>query len=415
MIKKVPFLMFLGLLLNTPFFAQIQDCDGIRYVSDVFTTATKTTVQFGTNTNNVGTPINLKMDIYTPDGDTFGSRPLLIFAHGGSFITGVRGDMDAWCRQFAKKGYVTATIDYRLWPFFTLGFPDSLKIMDVVCKSIGDFKCAVRWFRENAAGPNAYKIDPNRILIGGYSAGAVAALHTAQLGTDDAIPAFIQTAIDANGGLEGTTGTPSNLAQSSDVRAVVSFSGGLYKKEWVDADDKPFISYHGQVDDVVNFIFGTAAGIMTLNGSGNLHPVATSVGVANYLKAVPTGNHSNLHFDAAFAAHRNEFYSNGCQFLLDEVLCNSVGVQDEISQFSEKSSLLAWPNPAADALEIQLPEAAENWSVEVADLLGRQVFSLKNQSGSLILHKKDIGAAGLFVVSASLPDGQRLTKRVVFE
>ena len=28
------------------------------------------------------------MDVYTPDGDTFTQRPLIIFAHGGVFIGG---------------------------------------------------------------------------------------------------------------------------------------------------------------------------------------------------------------------------------------------------------------------------------------------------------------------------------------
>lgn len=414
--RRLPVLTLVCLLFSATIFAQIQDCDGTRYVADVFTTATKTTVTFGSNKNSAGTTVNLKMDIYTPDGDAFTARPVLILAHGGSFINGARADMDAVCRQFAKKGYVTATIEYRLWPLFVLGIPDSLKIMDVVCKSIGDFKCAVRWFREEAAGANSYKIDPNRILLGGYSAGAVAAMHTAQLGTDDAVPAFLQAAIDANGGFEGNTGSPSNLTFSSDTRAVVSLSGGLYKKNWIDANDKPFISFHGVMDDVVFYHFGTAAGIMTLNGSGNLHPVAEAVGVPNYLKSVPNGNHSNLHLDAAFAAVRAEFYATGCQFLVDEVLCGAVGTDDEIDPFAEKNVLLAWPNPAADALEIQLPQAAENWSVVVFDMLGRPVFSAENQANSLIINRKEVGAAGLYVVVASLPNGgQRLTKRVVFE
>ena len=56
------------------------------------------------------------MDIYTPVGDNYTNRPLLIFAHGGSFIGGSKTNptMVDLCETFAKRGYVTASINYRL-------------------------------------------------------------------------------------------------------------------------------------------------------------------------------------------------------------------------------------------------------------------------------------------------------------
>ena len=58
---------------------------------------------------------NLVMDIYEPLGDVLTQRPAIVFAHSGGFITGDRNhdDMVAFCDSFARKGYVTATIDYR--------------------------------------------------------------------------------------------------------------------------------------------------------------------------------------------------------------------------------------------------------------------------------------------------------------
>ena len=45
------------------------------------------------------------MDVYTPDGDTFTQRPLIIFAHGGVFIGGDKNNfmMVELCEAFAKE------------------------------------------------------------------------------------------------------------------------------------------------------------------------------------------------------------------------------------------------------------------------------------------------------------------------
>ena len=57
-----------------------------------------------------------KMDIYMPSGDTEVNRPLIIFIHGGSYIGGDKSGPDCvdFCETFAKKGYVTASVNYRL-------------------------------------------------------------------------------------------------------------------------------------------------------------------------------------------------------------------------------------------------------------------------------------------------------------
>jgi acetyl esterase/lipase len=61
-------------------------------------------------------PVNLYMDIFQPTGDTLSQRPLVIIAFGGGFLSGSK---DHWsirllCQNLAKRGYVTAAIDYRL-------------------------------------------------------------------------------------------------------------------------------------------------------------------------------------------------------------------------------------------------------------------------------------------------------------
>lgn len=189
------------------------NCGNGRYVNDVFTNVTKTTgVTYGVNTvpnyaTNTSSTKTLQFDFYQPTGDVATKRPLIILAFGGSFITGQRSDLDTLCKALAKKGYTTATIDYRLidQDFFNLlyisGNP-TYYLADEVIKACADMKAAIRYFKRDAATANLYKIDTTKIMIGGYSAGAITALQTAYADNATENPATI-VAYQNNGGFEG--------------------------------------------------------------------------------------------------------------------------------------------------------------------------------------------------------------------
>ena len=54
-------------------------------------------------------------DLYIPAGlDKKQNQFLILFIHGGSFNSGAKEDGDAWCKFYASKGYITATVDYTL-------------------------------------------------------------------------------------------------------------------------------------------------------------------------------------------------------------------------------------------------------------------------------------------------------------
>lgn len=58
---------------------------------------------------------NHKYDLYLPTGlDSDKNQSLILFIHGGSFNSGSKKDGEAWCKFFASKGYVAATLDYSL-------------------------------------------------------------------------------------------------------------------------------------------------------------------------------------------------------------------------------------------------------------------------------------------------------------
>ena len=59
---------------------------------------------------------NLKMDVYFPntDIDTQEKRPLILLIHGGGFTGGARESMSYHSMELSKRGFVVATISYRL-------------------------------------------------------------------------------------------------------------------------------------------------------------------------------------------------------------------------------------------------------------------------------------------------------------
>ena len=92
-------------------------CSTGRYASDTFTNVTTTSnIVFGSNIAANGSTTSLTMDVYQPTGDIETKRPLIIWAHGGSFIGGSKTDADvvALSQAFTKKGYVCVSINYRL-------------------------------------------------------------------------------------------------------------------------------------------------------------------------------------------------------------------------------------------------------------------------------------------------------------
>lgn len=56
-----------------------------------------------------------KYDLYVPQGlNKDDEQYLILYIHGGSFNSGAKEDGDAWCKYYASKGYITATVDYTL-------------------------------------------------------------------------------------------------------------------------------------------------------------------------------------------------------------------------------------------------------------------------------------------------------------
>ena len=144
----------------------------------------------------------LKLDLARPDGD--GPFPAIVFIHGGGWYQGSRQGYRGQIQEAAKRGYVAATISYRLMQFDETK-KETTTATPIFPAQIHDAKAAVRWLRGKA---EKYNVDPDRIGVTGASAGGHLSLLVGL--TDPAAE------------LEGESGNP---AQSSRVQAVVNVFG----------------------------------------------------------------------------------------------------------------------------------------------------------------------------------------------
>jgi pimeloyl-ACP methyl ester carboxylesterase len=241
-----------------------------RYRDFVIQNVRKQTVVYTENAS-------LQMDIYTPDETTNIPRPVIVWAHGGAFVDGFRdmADMQHLCLQFARRGFVTATISYRLGTIPTV-LGDSISAADVVIKAVHDGKAAIRFLKKSfVEDGNPYNLDTGKILVGGNSAGAVLMLHLAYLEPNMTFPSNIELAFQNNGGFEGNRG---HSAYSSNVKGVISLAGGINRTEWIQNSSIPLVSLHGDADDVVPFNcnkvffnFPPLDNRISLCGSGAIH------------------------------------------------------------------------------------------------------------------------------------------------
>ncbi|MDE2364786.1 MAG: nuclear transport factor 2 family protein [Hyphomicrobiales bacterium] len=267
---------------------------------------------------------DLKLDIYRPRTSEAGLRPALILAFGGAFHRGSKSvevfegenpstAMAEYCREFARRGYICFSIDYRLMqedpdpgvtPFLPPNLPFKAGRIDVVRGILGlppctaqmmfntleaatdDMSKAVAFVRSRAPALN---VDLSRIAIGGFSAGASIALNAA-------------------------------YGENAPVAAVVSISGRTAAKLDVciqpGSPPPPALMLYGEDDlpDILNFQAPMGAAM-------------TKAGIDNSFLVVPKANHFYLRTAGLTGAdgRPSDVETEIAAFLYDRLRLSSLG------------------------------------------------------------------------------------------
>ena len=134
-------------------------------------------------------------------------KPLLIYVHGGGFVSGITDMRNTYIQNFAKAGYFTASVSYTYAPKKTYK-----QIIAEVCKAVD--------FILDSAEKN--KLDTGNIVLAGESAGVYFIMYLAALAADK--------------GLASKLGVTFRHNEDFRVRAMVAHCGCVDLKRLLSPD-----------------------------------------------------------------------------------------------------------------------------------------------------------------------------------
>jgi len=421
--------------------ASAQTCTTTRYASDVFANTTVTTaIPYGSNVTYTGTTQTLTLDLYQPTADTAKMRPLIIWAHGGSFVGGTSADVDvtSLSQHFAKKGFVCASINYRLG---TASF-DSVGLIPAVVRAVQDMKAAIRYFYKDRATANMYKIDTNNIFIGGSSAGSITALHTEYMKRTCEINTWITpTALAALGGIDGYSG---NQCYSSKVKGVIDLCGALAKYAYFEAGSTPLCSMHGTADMTVPYgrgMVNPGIPIMNVDGSRMIYAQSLVVGVQDNFYTWLGAPHVPY---AGASATQLAYMDTTVNFVRDFLIgrlgitctalqpadapsgvatlyaftpcsgnvtfnCSTAGVENLTVNLFED----VYPNPSNGNVNVVFVNNNATYTVELFDITGRLVKSDMTSQAAYTLEKGNLGQ-GVYFLKVANKKGEASVRKIIF-
>lgn len=241
-----------------------------------------------TYTYSVKAGEELKLDIYYPGKIQEKYTPAIIWMHGGGFAGGSRDAPEEarFCKEAANRGYIAVSISYRLTRKDTkegvgCDCPKEIKI-ETFRKASEDYLDAVKYLIDNR---EKFKIDPEKIIAGGSSAGAEGILNAV----------FMK---------EKWFGSK---YEEVSFAGLISLAGASVEEVEIDsANSIPAVFFHGAKDDVVpfetaphHFCKENQPGYIILKGSKSIVGEYKKVGKSYFLYTDIEGKHevSGIPFD----------------------------------------------------------------------------------------------------------------------
>lgn len=376
---------------------------GVQFRDSVFENYLVTSgVIYGSNTNYRDSNEILTMDIYEPETAPAIKRPLIILIHGGGFTSGNQTYLAFMCADFTERGYITATINYRIGlPFKS----DSIQFNEEVYRAVQDARAAERYLRANAS---AYCIDTNFIFMGGTSAGTITALEAAWWKQSE-VPSYIDTTV--MGSLDHADNT---LDFKSRVKGIINCWGAVTDSTII-SNNPPVgvISFVGDSDKTIppyDGYINTSDSEMDVfvNGSYFIDKKMQQLDAAHQLKTFEGVGHGlglvDPRWDTVVNMSSNFLYTTFLKKYIPPACRN-------------KSLLITTPNIKADENELQIQNDEDLLILETKfyNLWGQDILDVNYPilPGQNLNFPIGNWASGIYIARFNLGNGSIQTKKFI--
>ncbi len=367
------------LFVSLSFLIEAQYCStDIRFTEKAYFNTTQIDSVFDVTYGSVQTwdnqSQNLKFDIYYPKDseDNLSKRPVIVIMHGGSFLVGDKSDWRLVTREFAKRGFVAVTINYRL------GYDanDNTGLLKAIYRGNQDLNACLRYVTNHA---DQYQIDNNWLFIGGGSAGAFTCLNSVYMTQSEWNTAF--PGAETIMGSLYTSGN--NLTDNYSVKGIFN-NWGMTVGAFIEQSEMlPMISFHGELDDIVEIDVSSTGQF----GSRKIHEELVAKNICSDLSVQTDGGHgiytdyfgsifrvnrASCFFKSVFCSTCSDFYSTNYV----EANCSETQSVDEL----QESKIKIFPNPTSDIIQISSEIQIEKM----------ELFNLTGQNIPIILNNNEI-------------------------
>ena len=210
-----------------------------------------TNLEYGQAVDWLGDTVSLLLDVYQPSQstDTVLQRPVVVYLHGGGFHAGSKSNQKGryWAENFASRGYVVFSVDYRLgWPFEDSCAADTAQYMRAVYRASQDTRAALRWIVEFS---ESFRVDTSQIFLLGTSAGSGASMFASYSSEGD-LGAYLSEELGPLDGYGNEYNHPFHVA------GIITKAAAIDDLEVLSRRDIPHLLFHGTCDLTVPYTNG---------------------------------------------------------------------------------------------------------------------------------------------------------------
>ncbi|MEO1627231.1 MAG: T9SS type A sorting domain-containing protein [Bacteroidota bacterium] len=395
--------LLLSLLLSNLLSAQLCTSDNRFTEQEYFSDNqidSRLNVRYGTAVDWLGNSVDLRMDVYFPkfNADPLDRRPFVLLIHGGGFKGGTKEAMTNYCLQFAKRGFVAATISYRL------GWDQNDRGDQIYAsyRAQQDANAALRFIARFA---NRARIDTDWLFIGGSSAGSVTSLNTIYMTQQD-----WETSVPGITALLGPLNSSGNNFNTTFELQGVFNNWGLTLDNGISPSEMvPSIAFHGVLDGVTPIGTGPSFPGGPINsGSGTIHNYLLSNNVCSELTVDSLGRHGIYRGNAGetFRVSRaacffKSVFCDNCtsNYFTDSIPADCATTAPLTLNLDIKAAhplpLRIFPNPADKVLNISGDLSV--YDIELINTAGQIVRRIEHGSASTVMAVEDL-TPGLYLL-----------------